>query len=88
VRDIEVLEVAPAVEMGEHCIVVRVVGRSFLHSMVRIIVGTLIEVGRGRRSPAWVAEALDACDRAAAGQTAPPEGLTLWHVTYPDEVWL
>jgi tRNA pseudouridine38-40 synthase len=88
VRGVEVLEIAPAVEMGEHCVVVRVVGRSFLHSMVRIIVGTLVEVGRGKRDPAWVGEALAACDRAAAGQTAPPEGLTLWYVTYPDEVWL
>jgi len=88
VRGIEVLEIAPAVEMGEHCVVVRVVGRSFLHSMVRIVVGTLVEVGRGKRDPAWVGEALKACERAAAGQTAPPEGLTLWYVTYPDEVWL
>jgi tRNA pseudouridine38-40 synthase len=88
VRDIEVLEIEPACELGEHCIVVRVVGRSFLHSMVRIVVGTLVEVGKGRRDPAWIGEALSACDRAAAGPTAPPHGLTLWHVTYPDDVRL
>jgi tRNA pseudouridine38-40 synthase len=88
VRGIEVLEIAPALEMGEHCVIVRVVGRSFLHSMVRIVVGTLVEVGRGRKAHAWVAESLAAQDRSAAGPTAPPEGLTLWYVTYPDEVWL
>jgi tRNA pseudouridine38-40 synthase len=88
VREIDTLEITPAFEMGEHCIVLRIVGRSFLHSMVRIVAGTLVEVGRGRRDPAWVGEALAACDRAAAGPTAPPEALTLWHVTYPDEVWL
>lgn len=88
VRGIEVIEIAPAVESGEHCLVVRVVGRSFLHSMVRILVGTLVEVGKGRREPDWVAGVLRACDRAAAGPTAPPQGLTLWHVTYSDEVWL
>jgi tRNA pseudouridine38-40 synthase len=53
--------------------------------MVRVIVGTLVEVGRGKRPPEWVAEALAALDRGAAGPTAPPEGLTLWHVTYPEE---
>lgn len=88
VRDIETIEIAPAIELGEHCIVLRVVGRSFLHSMVRVIAGTLVEVGKGRRAPGWVAEALAARDRAAAGPTAPPEALTLWHVAYPDECWL
>lgn len=88
VRDIELVEIEPACEMGEHCVVVRVVGRSFLHSMVRIVVGSLVEVGKGRREPDWIAGSLEACDRASAGPTAPPEGLTLWHVTYPDDVWL
>jgi len=88
VREIELLEIEPACELGEHCIVVRIVGRSFLHSMVRIVVGSLVEVGKGRRDPAWIGEALAAGHRAAAGPTAPAEGLTLWHVTYPDDVWL
>jgi tRNA U38,U39,U40 pseudouridine synthase TruA len=52
------------------------------------IVGSLIEVGRGKRPPGWMAESLRSRDRAAAGQTAPPPGLVLWHVTYPDECWL
>lgn len=87
-RRLDLVEVAPAHEMGEHCIVIRVVGNAFLHSMVRIIVGSLVEVGRGKREPAWIASALAACDREAAGPTAPPEGLTLWHVHYPEECWL
>jgi tRNA pseudouridine38-40 synthase len=88
VRTIDLLEVEPACEMGEHCIVVRIAGRSFLHSMVRIIVGSLVEVGRGKRPASWLGEALDSCRREAAGPTAPPHGLTLWHVTYPEELWL
>jgi tRNA pseudouridine38-40 synthase len=88
VRDIETIEIGPACEMGEHCIVLRVVGRSFLHSMVRVVAGTLVEVGKGRHDPAWVQEALAACERDAAGPTAPPHGLTLWHVTYGDDCWL
>ena len=50
--------------------------------MVRIIAGTLVEVGRGKRPEAWVAEALAACNRAAAGPTAPPQGLCLLRVDY------
>ena len=88
VRRIERIDITPEVIMGEHTLVVRVVGNAFLHSMVRVIVGSLIEVGRGKRPPGWMAESLRSRDRAAAGQTAPPHGLVLWHVTYPDECWL
>jgi tRNA pseudouridine38-40 synthase len=88
VRNVETIEIGPACELGEHCIVVRVVGRSFLHSMVRILVGTLVQVGKGRRDPEWADVALAACERDAAGPTAPPHGLTLWHVGYADGCWL
>ena len=67
---------------GERLVIVKVVGSSFLHSMVRTIVGTLVEVGRGRKSGNWVAEALAACDRTAAGETAPAQGLVFWEVRY------
>jgi tRNA pseudouridine38-40 synthase len=87
VRDVAVLSIDPATELGEACVEVRVAGRSFLHSMVRAVVGSLVEVGEGRRGPEWMAEALAACDRAAAGQTAPAHGLTLWSVTFPEDVW-
>jgi tRNA pseudouridine38-40 synthase len=57
-------------------------GHGFLRHMVRIVAGTLTEVGRGARSPAWVAQALHARRRAAAGPTAPACGLALVSVTY------
>jgi tRNA pseudouridine38-40 synthase len=87
-RNIEAIDIAEEEHLGERCIVVRVVGNAFLHSMVRVIVGTLVEVGAGRRGPSWVAEALAARERAAAGPTAPAHGLTLWAVDYPDECWI
>lgn len=87
-RRLDVVELARENVLGEECLVVRIVGNAFLHSMVRVIVGTLVEVGAGRRQSAWVREALEARDRAAAGPTAPAHGLTLHRVEYPDDVWL
>ena len=69
---------------GESILVVKVVGSSFLHSMVRSIVGTLVQVGRGNRPEEWVAEALAARDRTAAGECAPARGLVFWEVRYGD----
>jgi tRNA pseudouridine38-40 synthase len=57
-------------------------GRAFLKHMVRNIVGTLVEVGRGRQSVPWVAEVLAARDRTRAGPTAPAQGLVLVEVQY------
>jgi tRNA pseudouridine38-40 synthase len=56
-----------------------VTGTGFLKQMVRNLVGSLMEVGRGHRSPDWVESVLHARDRSAAGPTAPARGLTLWH---------
>lgn len=70
-------------EAGEELVVVDVTGNAFLHNMVRTIVGTLVEVGRGHRDPAWVGEVLEARDRTAAGQCAPAKGLTFVGVEYP-----
>lgn len=58
-------------------LVIRVCGSGFLYNMVRIIAGTLMEVGEGKRSPEDMERVLQACDRAAAGPTAPAQGLTL-----------
>jgi tRNA pseudouridine38-40 synthase len=55
---------------------------SFLHHMVRNIVGSLVEVGRGVRAPTWMGEILDGRDRRRAGPTAPPHGLFLVRVLY------
>ena len=56
---------------------------SFLHHMVRNIVGSLVEVGRGSRGREWLAGLLLGRDRTQAGPTAPAHGLTLLRVTYP-----
>lgn len=61
----------------EHLIIIRAVGRGFLYNMVRIMAGTLIEVGRGRLEPSDIDRILEAKDRKAAGPTAPACGLTL-----------
>lgn len=60
---------------------IEVEGSGFLYNMVRIIAGSLVMVGAGRRSPAWLGEALAARSRPAAGPTAPPEGLCLINIT-------
>lgn len=65
-------------------IVVEARARSFLHHQVRNLVGTLKLVGEGKWSPDDVTRALQARDRAAAGPTAPADGLTLVAVGYPD----
>ena len=79
VRTLDTLDVASAgAEIHIHA-----AARSFLHHQVRNMVGTLALVGAGKWQPEQVAEALAACDRSAAGPTAPPEGLYLTAVSYP-----
>lgn len=69
---------------GHPLITYEVCGSGFLKYMVRTIVGSLVEVGRGRRRPEWMAEAIASKSRAAAGPTAPAQGLFLVHVDYRD----
>lgn len=64
-----------------------VAASSFCHQMVRSIVGTLVEVGAGRRDPGSLPDTLAALDRNAAGKVAPPTGLTLWEVGYDGVRW-
>jgi tRNA pseudouridine38-40 synthase len=59
-----------------------VAGDSFLHHMVRNIVGSLVEIGRGAQGPGWIAELLHGRDRTRAGPTAPAHGLVLVRVLY------
>jgi tRNA pseudouridine38-40 synthase len=69
-------------------VVVTAEARSFLHHQVRNLVGTLAEVGLGRRPVAWPRAVLDGRDRAKAGQTAPAEGLCFVLVRYdPEPGW-
>jgi tRNA pseudouridine38-40 synthase len=63
-------------------IVISCSANGFLRHMVRNIVGTLVEVGRGTRSAAEMPGILDGCDRRLAGTTAPPHGLCLVRVLY------
>ncbi|MEO1912417.1 MAG: tRNA pseudouridine(38-40) synthase TruA [Myxococcales bacterium] len=80
VREIFSLEITG--ESGAE-IVVEVEGSGFLRHMVRNIAGTLIEVGRGKREPASMADLIASLDRGQAGPTAPAKGLTLVRVDYP-----
>lgn len=73
---------ASNVEESNALIAIEVEGDGFLYNMVRSIAGTLVDVGRGRRTLAWVADVLAAHDRTEAGQTAPAKGLTLLWVAY------
>ena len=70
------------VAFGEDILTFTIEGNAFLHSMVRTIVGTLVEIGMHRREPEWMREVIDACDRTAAGPTAPACGLTFMGVHY------
>lgn len=70
------------VSREDDVIAIRVTGSGFLYNMVRIIAGTLIEVGAGKRSPESIREILEARDRAAAGPTAPAHGLTMIGIEY------
>lgn len=60
---------------------------SFCHQMVRSIVGTLVDVGLGRRDALGMPDTLAALDRNAAGPVAPPTGLVLWSVDYAGDRW-
>ncbi len=61
-----------------------VAGDGFLYNMIRVIAGTLIEIGRGRIEPDAMDGILAAADRSAAGDTLPPEGLCLMWIKYAD----
>ena len=65
-------------------VVIRVKGKGFLYNMVRIISGTLLEIGMGLRKPEEMQEILLACDRSKAGPTAEPQGLRLVGIEFFD----
>ena len=73
---VRTLYLAEVEEQGTD-LVIRVCGNGFLYNMVRIIAGTLLEVGRDKISPEEMEDILNAKDRARSGPTAPPQGLTL-----------
>lgn len=59
----------------------------FLRNMVRAVVGTLLEIGYGKRQPDEMRAIIDHKDRCVAGQSAPAEGLFLTDIRYPDDIW-
>jgi tRNA pseudouridine38-40 synthase len=67
---------------AEALVTYEVCGNGFLRHMVRAIVGSLVEIGRGRRDPAWLASVVASRDRTLAGPTAPAQGLFLVRVDY------
>ena len=74
------------VSLQGELITIRVTGNGFLYNMVRIIAGTLIEVGSGAKEPVQITEILTACDRSAAGPTAPAHGLTMIGIEYEEKL--
>lgn len=65
-------------------IILDIMANAFLHHMVRNIMGSLILVGQQKVPPEWMAEVLDSRERTRAGMMAPPQGLYLCQVNYPD----
>ena len=84
VRTIYELRINPQIHWRAKEVEIDITGDGFLYNMVRIIVGTLVEVGQGRRSPESVKKAIEARDRTLAGHTAPPEGLYLAKIYFDD----
>lgn len=74
----------PAPRASDALLCYDVTGSGFLRHMVRIIVGSLVEIGRGRQPSEWITAAIASSRRAAAGPTAPPHGLFLVRVEYAD----
>ena len=96
IRTIHAVDIS---QKGERGVIFDIRGNAFLHNMVRIMVGTLIQVGRGRMPPDAVRSILDDRDRRRAGPTASAHGLYLWHIEYGardpaaivsdiDDVWI
>ena len=72
-----------SVKRSKNFVIIDVRANAFLYHMVRNLVGTLLEIGSGKRPVTWAREVLDARDRTEAGITAPPQGLYLSGVQYP-----
>ena len=81
VRTLHRIEV---LRMGDE-VRIELYGTGFLQNMVRILTGTLLEVGAGKRSPESLASVLESRDRTQAGATLPPQGLFLVSVDYGDK---
>ena len=72
---------AEVIKVGER-IYIELTGNGFLYNMVRIIAGTLVDVGIGKIKPEDISEIIESKDRKRAGKTLPPQGLYLMEVYY------
>ncbi|MBI3574857.1 MAG: tRNA pseudouridine(38-40) synthase TruA [Gammaproteobacteria bacterium] len=81
VRELRALEV----ERHGEFVHIRVYANAFLQHMVRNIAGVLMDIGTGERKPGWAREVLEARDRTQGGVTAPPDGLYLTDIEYPEQ---
>jgi len=72
------------VQRRESLIALEFTANAFLQHMVRNLVGVLVEIGAGKAAPSWATEVLVSRDRSKGGVTAPPQGLTLMKVAYPE----
>lgn len=71
---------------GTEYLVFTITANRFLRNMVRAIVGSLVEIGRGRQAPEWIRQVLESRDRSAAGQSVPGHALFLTGIGYPDDI--
>ena len=78
---------AEVIEKENDRIYIELTGNGFLYNMVRIIVGTLVEVGIGKIKPEDIKKIIESKDRKNAGKTLPPQGLYLLKVDYGDRLW-
>lgn len=83
IKTVHSLQIIPVNGLTGPEIHIEISGSGFLKQMVRTIVGSLVDVGRGHRRPEWIGEVLRVKDRQAAGRTAPAWGLYLKQVSYP-----
>jgi tRNA pseudouridine38-40 synthase len=79
---VRVVRRAEWIDQGEGTLRFEIEASSFCQQMVRSIVGTMVDIGRGKRKAGEMAAIVRARSRAAAGQLAPPHGLCLWEVSY------
>lgn len=84
----EIYEIKLTVSQDDPAIhYIDITGNGFLYNMVRIIAGTALDVGKGRRSKQMIEKALETGDRKLTGPTAPAQGLTLMNVEYAPELF-
>lgn len=81
-RCIKSITLIEKIEYNQRIISIDVVGNAFLHSMIRNIVGSLVEVGIGKHKPEWIIDVLQSKDRSCAGLCAPACGLIFMSVVY------